>query len=591
MQLKRITLFFRLQKGNKKIIFRNLSVQLPQRGLVVITGESGVGKSSLLSLINGTLIPQRGKIISHGNSRLKPIYLEDQAPLIDSWKTKDYVLPEQKDLLNQLGLTPHDYLKRYQVLSGGQKSRLQVALFLSQPASVYLLDEPTHALDVFHRQKLVDAIVNHAQSNLVIVATHDSLLVDSAIGELNLSQSNQYTWRLRSHVLASTQKRSPQFKGKLQSFWLNKLITLHRGGLIGMMSMVAFQLLHLSLITLMAIQIGFIQQKTMYEQRLQTENFVLISEKSVTSIHDSPFQLVRQVSPDLEALNRTISMFEGAIALPYLGHWLPKEMTIQNVPYQVGWIDAPYNKDYLSVYWIHPPIHLPSTLTIVTKHTSINDPFLKIDQPIHLLGARRIQSWFEPAQILLSYWQWLSFFQTKLVPDQEHGTRYLDWYQEAMPPQQAMLYDQHHRIRQFLQTNQEFHAWSLTPLFAETYDSLSTFLPISMAVLYGFLFSLLMMMLFVWWTRLHWIYQQQRRQVIWLLRLGISFGKVWKQLTLKTVLIWCAIQGFVFLVWYLVMSHQLWIPGWSWSYAMWVFFLEIGLFFLTSLLLRMYRHA
>ena len=171
MKALHIGLSFPMINQPSKVVFHGLSFELPSKGLVVITGDSGIGKTSLLSMISGQKKPTKGKIIYPKNWKLNPpLYLEDQLSLVPTWHINDFMAhPDTNDDLHQLGLPLHTRKKRFQELSGGQKIRVMVALFFSQPSSCYLLDEPTHALDEALRRSMIEFLTNHANNRLIVV--------------------------------------------------------------------------------------------------------------------------------------------------------------------------------------------------------------------------------------------------------------------------------------------------------------------------------------------------------------------------------------------------------------------------------------
>lgn len=159
---------------------------------VAIVGPSGSGKSSLLQLMLGLYQSDEGEVLLH-QQHISKILNEDKYSYINALlqsqqlfdgTVRENLFSEQKDdvlreVLDRLGLA-HINLDRVitlsgQTLSGGEIQRLALARLLLKPSSLWILDEPTTALDVHHTNVVMDLVHKHAET--LVVATHDLRLL------------------------------------------------------------------------------------------------------------------------------------------------------------------------------------------------------------------------------------------------------------------------------------------------------------------------------------------------------------------------------------------------------------------------------
>lgn len=167
------------------IVFDDFSLEIPN-GLSVITGPSGVGKSTLIRLISGLEVLDSGSI----QTESKNIgYVFQHFNLFNNLNVKDNILIKKRDeeLFNKLVnlLEVNDLLEKYPFqLSGGQKQRVAIARTLMQQPGLVCIDEPTSALDSKLTEKVADLIRFVSCEADVIVITHDKELVNLLSGNL-----------------------------------------------------------------------------------------------------------------------------------------------------------------------------------------------------------------------------------------------------------------------------------------------------------------------------------------------------------------------------------------------------------------------
>ena len=163
---------------------------IPDRGITVIAGPSGSGKSSLLRCCNRLEAPASGTVQFRGNdvATLDPrqhrrrVGMVFQVPVpfpgtvLDNLRVADPGLSDDggADLLERVHL-PLDFLYRdADTLSGGEAQRMVLARSLATRPEVLLLDEPTSALDGHSSRRLEDRARDQAAAGLPVVwVTHD----------------------------------------------------------------------------------------------------------------------------------------------------------------------------------------------------------------------------------------------------------------------------------------------------------------------------------------------------------------------------------------------------------------------------------
>ena len=187
-----------------KLLFENLSFDLPPGGIVGIIGPNGAGKTTLFRLITGQEQPDAGEVTVGPTVHLGYV---DQSR--DALNPKHNVWEEVSDGLEVFKIGKHemnsrayvgafnfrgpDQQKKVGQLSGGERNRVHLAKMLKDGGNVLLLDEPTNDLDVETLRALEDALENFA--GCAVVISHDRFFLD----------------RLATHILA--------FEGDAQVEW------------------------------------------------------------------------------------------------------------------------------------------------------------------------------------------------------------------------------------------------------------------------------------------------------------------------------------------------------------------------------------
>ncbi|WP_210463053.1 energy-dependent translational throttle protein EttA [Rufibacter roseolus] len=187
-----------------KLLFEDLTFNLPPAGIVGIIGPNGAGKSTLFRLITGREAADAGTITV--GPTVEVAYVDQQHESLDPNKsvfetisggTETMLLAGRqvnaRAYVSKFNFTGGDQEKKVGVLSGGERNRVHLAMTLKQGANLLLLDEPTNDLDVNAIRALEDALENFA--GCAVVISHDRWFLD----------------RIATHILA--------FEGDSQVVW------------------------------------------------------------------------------------------------------------------------------------------------------------------------------------------------------------------------------------------------------------------------------------------------------------------------------------------------------------------------------------
>jgi len=164
-----------------KVIFNDFNLEFKDKGLYVICGESGVGKTTLLRILagldnefNGDVIkPQKASVCFQEQRLFSHLSVLENVSLISFENPSDIVIQRSTEMLLKLGFTETE-LKQYpRELSGGMKQRCSLARAFLYDAPVLLLDEPTKELDKDLKNIVINLILEESKKRLVIVITHD----------------------------------------------------------------------------------------------------------------------------------------------------------------------------------------------------------------------------------------------------------------------------------------------------------------------------------------------------------------------------------------------------------------------------------
>lgn len=186
--------------ADKKELIKSLTMNVRRGEHVAIIGANGIGKTSILKLIQGIILHEGGIISWGGNVKIS--YFEQEHAILDPHKT---VLEEIMDryprlseqqarsVLGAVLLTGENVFKPISVLSGGERAKLCFAIMALNRGNVLVLDEPTNHLDLSTKEVLEDALAEFGGT--IILVSHDRYLLNkvaSRIIEIKHDEVNSY---------------------------------------------------------------------------------------------------------------------------------------------------------------------------------------------------------------------------------------------------------------------------------------------------------------------------------------------------------------------------------------------------------------
>lgn len=181
--------------------FRLYNLSLPQKGVVGLVGQNGIGKTTAIQILSGSLVPNLGEwwepksaegIIDNFKGReIGNFFIKLKEDLRISYKQQNVdklrsdtavnvflgISQRLEAAVNSLGL--HNVLnKKMNELSGGELQMVAIAQTLAQEADLYFFDEPCSYLDVRQRLVVAKAIRDLSEKAFVIVIEHDLAVLD-----------------------------------------------------------------------------------------------------------------------------------------------------------------------------------------------------------------------------------------------------------------------------------------------------------------------------------------------------------------------------------------------------------------------------
>jgi ATP-binding cassette ChvD family protein len=188
----------------ERLLFDDLSFNLPRGGIVGVIGPNGAGKTTLFRLITGQEAPDAGELRIGESVQLA--YVDQSRDALDADKTVWEEISDGADIITvgkyevpsrayvgRFNFRGSDQQKRVGELSGGERNRLHLAKVLRSGGNVLLLDEPTNDLDVETLRALEEALLDFP--GCAVVISHDRWFLD----------------RIATHILA--------YEGDSQVVW------------------------------------------------------------------------------------------------------------------------------------------------------------------------------------------------------------------------------------------------------------------------------------------------------------------------------------------------------------------------------------
>ncbi|MCL5090513.1 MAG: ATP-binding cassette domain-containing protein [Patescibacteria group bacterium] len=160
--------------GSLKVL-KDLNFTIVRGERIALLGANGTGKSTLIKILNGVLEPDRGEVIRDENLSIG--YYSQEFESFDLNKTLLESLTEKcsfsegaaRAFLGRFNFLGNKVFQRIGSLSGGEKTRLSIALLTGNNHNLLILDEPTTYLDVLSQRIILDTLKEY-QGTMIIVS-------------------------------------------------------------------------------------------------------------------------------------------------------------------------------------------------------------------------------------------------------------------------------------------------------------------------------------------------------------------------------------------------------------------------------------
>ena len=184
-----------------KCIYQNLNLLITKKDRIGLLGPNGAGKTTLINILQEKLNLNSGAQRNADN--LDIIVFDQNREQLDSSKTPLEIIGEGNDFvilgngqkkhinsyLSQFLFTADQINRPISTLSGGEKNRLQLAMFMKQSADIWVFDEPTNDLDIETIELLEREISSYEAA--VIVIGHDRAFLDNVCDKVWLINNNE----------------------------------------------------------------------------------------------------------------------------------------------------------------------------------------------------------------------------------------------------------------------------------------------------------------------------------------------------------------------------------------------------------------
>jgi len=170
------------QVFDNHVVFEPFDLVIRHGERIGLIGPNGAGKTTLVQIVRGDVAPTSGSL--RVGSSIQPGYFSQQHETLDDAKTPLELVREIKEINEQQALSflmgmlfdRDDAMRTVSELSGGERSRLQIALLIAAESNFLLLDEPTNNLDISSVEALEEALLEFPGALLAI--SHDRFFLE-----------------------------------------------------------------------------------------------------------------------------------------------------------------------------------------------------------------------------------------------------------------------------------------------------------------------------------------------------------------------------------------------------------------------------
>ena len=243
------------KKYNDFYVLKNINLNLPNKGLIGISGESGSGKSTFLNALSLMDKDYEGEIIINEKNILKfsdiekdkyhlnigyifqNPYLFNKLSVIENVKYVSLIKGKKlgiDDVLKKVDLLKYKN-KKVNTLSGGQKQRVNIASNLISKPFMLLCDEPTGSLDSMNSEKVMEVLKEISKDILVIVVSHDLELLKKYSDDILYLKNGEIKNNIKSNNMTKVKYKRKNIFNRLKfifNFTFKNILTKRKRTLL-----------------------------------------------------------------------------------------------------------------------------------------------------------------------------------------------------------------------------------------------------------------------------------------------------------------------------------------------------------------------
>ncbi|ELA42634.1 uncharacterized protein VICG_00386 [Vittaforma corneae ATCC 50505] len=202
LEMEHVKFLYGKEDGNKdrcsenlRMVFKDLNLRISHNSRIVIVGENGMGKSTLLKILTGQLKPESGKVNGHPALKVGYFAQHHVDHLNHNMGALSFLVQKHEEEASRAALSNfglHINNQKIGTLSGGQKSRLALAMISLDSPNLLLLDEPTNHLDMETIDALADALENF--DGAVVCVSHDLAFVEKVFKDVYICENQDLVY-------------------------------------------------------------------------------------------------------------------------------------------------------------------------------------------------------------------------------------------------------------------------------------------------------------------------------------------------------------------------------------------------------------